>query len=130
MNETAITRPEEVGLCSRRMQRVESWMREQISSGRLAGLEVMINRKGRTAFHRCHGKADLARNADATPETIYRFYSMTKPLTAVATMMLYEEGRFQLDDPIKRYLPDFAGQRVLTGGGYGAVLTEPAVRDI
>jgi CubicO group peptidase (beta-lactamase class C family) len=55
---------------------------------------------------------------------------MTKPLTAVAIMMLYEEGQFQLDDPITRYLPDFAGQRVFTGGGYGAVMTEPSMRDI
>ena len=90
----------------------------------------MINRRGRTAFHLCHGKRDLARNADATPETIYRVYSMTKPLTAVAVMMLYEEGHFQLDDPIARYVPAFAGQRVFTGGGYGAVTTEPAKRDI
>src|SRR5262249_24967194 len=81
-------------------------------------------------FHRCHGKRDLARNAEATPESIYRIYSMSKPLTAVAIMMLYEEGHFQLDDPIARYLPAFAGQRVYTGGGYGAVMTEPATRDI
>jgi CubicO group peptidase (beta-lactamase class C family) len=105
-------------------------MRQQVSGGRLAGIEVMINRRGHTMFHRCHGKRDLSRNVDATPETIYRIYSMTKPLTAVAAMMLYEEGRFQLDDPISRHLPEFAGQRVFTGGGYGAVATEPAVRDI
>jgi CubicO group peptidase (beta-lactamase class C family) len=105
-------------------------MREQVSAGRLAGVEVMINRRGHTAFHRCHGKRDLARNADATPDTIYRIYSMTKPLTAVAIMMLYEEGRFQLDDSITRYLPAFANQRVFAGGGYGAVMTEPALRDI
>jgi CubicO group peptidase (beta-lactamase class C family) len=105
-------------------------MREQVSGGRLAGIEVMISRRGQTAFHRCHGKRDLARNADATPDTIYRIYSMTKPLTAVAAMMLYEEGRFQLDDPVTRFLPAFAGQRVFTGGGYGAAMTEPAVRDI
>jgi CubicO group peptidase (beta-lactamase class C family) len=105
-------------------------MERQVAGGRLAGIEVMIDRRGRTAFHRCQGKRDLARNADATPDTIYRIYSMTKPLTAVAVMMLYEEGRFQLDDPITRFLPEFAGQRVFTGGGYGAVMTEPAVRDI
>jgi CubicO group peptidase (beta-lactamase class C family) len=130
MNETATARPEDVGLCSRRIERVETWMRQWVSTGRLAGIEVMINRRGHTAFHRCHGKRDLARNADATPETIYRIYSMTKPLTAVAIMMLYEEGQFQLDDPIARYLPGFTDQRVFTGGGYGAMLTEPATRDI
>ena len=130
MHEIAAAKPEEVGLCPKRSERVGAWMQRQVADGRLAGIEVMINRRGRTAFHRCHGKADLARNAEATPDTIYRIYSMTKPLTSVAAMMLYEEGRFQLDDPIARYLPEFAGQRVFTGGGYGAVMTEPAVRDI
>ena len=130
MNETATARSEDVGLCSRRIERVENWMRQQVSAGRLAGIEVMINRRGHTVFHRCHGKRDVARNTDATPETIYRIFSMTKPLTAVAIMMLYEEGQFQLDDPITRHLPGFAGQRVFTGGGYGAMITEPATRDI
>ncbi len=105
-------------------------MRRQVSGGRVAGLEVMIHRRGHTAFHLSHGKRDLARDADATPDTIYRIYSMTKPLTSVAILMLYEEGRFQLDDPISGYLPAFSGQRVFAGGGYGAVMTEPAVRDI
>jgi CubicO group peptidase (beta-lactamase class C family) len=130
MDETATTRAAGSGLCPRRLERVESWMRKQVSAARVAGVEVMITRRGHTAFHCCYGKRDLARNADATPETIYRIYSMTKPLTAVAIMMLYEEGLFQLDDPISRYLPDFAGQRVFTGGGYGSVMTEPATRDI
>jgi len=130
MNDTATAKPEDVCLCSKRIECIEGWMRQQVAGERLAGIEVMINRRGHTVFHRCHGKHDLARNTDATPETIYRIYSMTKPLTAVAIMMLYEEGRFQLDDPITRYLPGFAGQRVFTGGGYGAVMTEPAMRDI
>src|SRR5262245_24600398 len=130
MPETTATRPEDVGLSSKRTERVQAWMQQQVAGGRLAGIEVMINRRGRTAFHHCHGKRDLARDADATPDTIYRIYSMTKALTAVAVMMLYEEGRFQLDDPITRFLPSFAGQRVFTGGGYGALMTEPAYRDI
>jgi len=130
MNEIATSKPQDVGLCSRRIERIEGWMQRQVSDERLAGIEVLLHRRGHTVFHRCHGKRDLARKADATPETIYRIYSMTKPLTAVAIMMLYEEGRFQLDDPITRYLPDFAHQRVFSGGGYGAVMTEPAVRAI
>jgi CubicO group peptidase (beta-lactamase class C family) len=130
MDERAAARTEEVGLCSKRIERVAAWMQRQVADGRLAGIEVMIDRRGRTAFHRCHGKADVGRDVDATPDTIYRIYSMTKSLTSVAAMMLYEEGRFQLDDPIARYLPEFTGQRVFTGGGYGAVMTEPAQRDI
>jgi CubicO group peptidase (beta-lactamase class C family) len=130
MHDTATMKPQDAGLCPARIARVESWMRRQVSDGRLAGIEVMINRRGRTAFHACQGKSDLMRNVDASPETIYRIYSMTKPLTAVAIMMLYEEGRFQLDDPIAWHLPAFAGQRVFAGGGYGAVMTVPATRDI
>ncbi|HKD57457.1 MAG TPA: serine hydrolase domain-containing protein [Hyphomicrobiaceae bacterium] len=130
MDEIATSKPEDVGLCSRRIERIEGWMRRQVSGERLAGIEVLINRRGHTVFHRWHGKRDVARKADATPETIYRLYSMTKPLTAVAIMMLYEEGRFQLDDAIRQYVPEFAHQRVFTGGGYGAVMTEPALRDI
>jgi CubicO group peptidase (beta-lactamase class C family) len=130
MHDTAVTRPEDLGLCSKRFGRIEDWMQRQVSGGRLAGVEVLINRRGRTAFHRWCGKADVARDRDATPDTIYRIFSMTKPLTSVAAMMLYEEGRFQLDDPITRFLPEFKDQRVFTGGGYGAITTEPAKRSI
>ena len=130
MTETTVTNPSDAGFAADRLARIERWMGEQIASGRLAGVEVMIHRKGRTAFHQCTGKRDLARGTPATPDTIYRIYSMTKAMTSVAIMTLYEEGRFQLDDPIARFLPEFAGQRVYAGGGYGAVQTEPANRDI
>lgn len=130
MTEIATARPEDVGFCPKRLGRVEDWMRRQVSGGRLAGVEVVVNRRGKTAFHACHEKRDIARGTDSTPDTIYRIYSMTKALTSAAIMMLYEEGRFQLDDPISRVLPSFAGQKVFTGGGYGAVMTEPALRDI
>ncbi len=130
MSEMETTRPEDVGLSAKRLDRVAGWMRQQIDIGRLAGVEVMINRRGRTAFHACVGQADLARGKAASPDTIHRIYSMTKALTSVAIMMLYEEGRFQLDDPITRFLPAFAGQRVFSGGGFGAVQSDPAVRDI
>lgn len=130
MNSLADARPEELGLSSERLVRVTSWMRRQVEGGRLAGLEVMIARHGRTAFHACEGLADIARGKAATPETLYRIYSMNKAFTSAAIMMLYEEGRFQLDDPISRFLPAFAGQRVWCGGGYGADASEPARRDI
>ncbi len=130
MTEMMTAKPADVGFSAPRLARIEKWMRTQIEGGRLANIEVMINRKGRTAFHHCEGKRDLARGTPATPDTIYRIYSMTKAMTSVAIMMLYEEGAFQLDDPISRFVPAFAGQRVYTGGGYGAVQSEPAVRDI
>jgi CubicO group peptidase (beta-lactamase class C family) len=125
-----LARPEEVGLSSDRLARIQSWMRRQIDSGRLAGIEVLVTRRGKAAFHHCEGLADIARQRPATPETLYRLYSMNKSLTSVAAMMLYEEGSFQLDDPISRFIPAFSGQRVWSGGGFGAVQSEPALRDI
>ena len=130
MTELTTLKPETAGLSSARIARIDPWMRRQVESGRLAGLEVMIYRRGGTVFHRCFGKRDLARGTDATPDTIYRIYSMTKAMTSVAIMMLHEEGRFQLDDPINRFVPVFSNMRVFTGGGYGATITEPAQRDV
>ena len=105
-------------------------MRRQIDSGRLPGMEVLIARRGRVAFHHCEGMTDIARGRPAMPATLYRLYSMNKPLASAAAMMLYEEGHFQLDDPISRFIPEFSGQHVWSGGGFGAVQSEPARRDI
>ena len=124
------TTPRDLGLCPDRLERIDTWMRRYVETGRLAGLSVSFARHGRTAFFRAHGKADIARDRPFAADTIVRIYSMTKPLTSVAVMMLYEEGRFQLDDPIARYLPDFAEMRVAVGGNRVKLETEPALRPI
>ena len=82
-------------------------------------------RKGELAFAETYGKADVERNKPVRPDTIYRIYSMTKPLTSTAIMMLYEEGRFQLDDPISKFIPAFANPRVYAGGSRGKIDTGP-----
>jgi CubicO group peptidase (beta-lactamase class C family) len=87
-------------------------------------------RRRELAFAETYGKADVERNKALRPDTIFRIYSMTKPLTSTAIMMLYEEGRFQLDDPISRFVPGFANQRVFTGGSRGKMDLVPAERDI
>lgn len=130
MTSQTCTAPEDVGLSSERLGRVTAWMRRQVDGGHVAGIEVMLLRRGRTVFHECTGMADIARGTPATPDTLYRIYSMSKTLTSVAAMMLHEEGSFQLDDPISRFAPEFAGQRVWSGGGHGALQCEPARRDI
>ena len=119
-----------LGFCPERLERIDGWMRRLVETGRLAGLSVTVARRGRTAFSRAHGLADLARGTPFTPETVTRIYSMTKPLTSVAVMQLYEEGRFQLDDPIARFLPEFSEMRVATGGNRAKLETEPARRAI
>lgn len=122
--------PKEVGFDPNRLERVHAWMRRQVDSGRLPGVEIAIARRGHTAFHACTGLADMARNRPVTPDTLYRLYSMSKSPSSVALMMLYENGLFQLDDPISKFIPAFAGQRVWSGGGFGATQSEPARRDI
>lgn len=130
MTDLTACRPEDVGLSAPRLARVSDWMRLQVERKRTAGVATLISRRGKTAFVDMAGQADVARAKAVGPDTIYRIYSMTKPLTSVAIMMLYEEGRFQLDDPISRFLPLFANQRVFTGGSRGKIDTVPAERAI
>jgi CubicO group peptidase (beta-lactamase class C family) len=107
--------PESVGLSSARLKRVREWLELQVSSERLAGASVLIGRRGGIACFEAAGLADQAAAKSFSRDTIVRIYSMTKPITTVAAMMLYEEGCFQLDDPVARYLPEFAGTRVWAG---------------
>ncbi len=122
--------PAELGLSAERLRRIDGWMDKLVADGKLAGLSVMVARRGRIAYQRAAGLADRERGTAMADDTIVRIYSMTKPLTSAAILMLYEEGRFQLDDPISRFLPAFANQRVCTGGSRAKPETEPAARDI
>ena len=122
--------PEEVGLCPTRLARVGAWAEKLVADGKLAGVITMVARRGKVAHLHCTGLADLERGTAMAPDTIFRIYSMTKPLTSVAMLMLYEEGHFQLDDPITRFLPYFANMRVMSGGQRGKIETVPATRDI
>jgi CubicO group peptidase (beta-lactamase class C family) len=119
-----------VGLSAERLARVDGWARRLVEEGKLAGLSTLVFRRGKVAQYVAHGMADLARGVKLGEDTIFRIYSMTKPLTSTAIMMLYEEGRFQLDDPITRFLPCFRDMRVYTGGSRGKFDSDPAVRDI
>ena len=122
--------PEDAGLSSRQLKRVEEWAQRLVDDGKLAGLTTMVARRGQVAhLHSC-GLADLATGRAMAADTIVRIYSMTKPLTSVAIMMLYEQGLFQLDDPISRMLPCFADMRVATGGQRGRIEAVPAARGI
>ncbi len=123
-------RPEDVGLSSARLERIGPWMQGLIAARKFAGLSVMVQRHGRIAYFQADGHADLARDVAMREDTIVRIYSMTKPLTSTAIMMLYEEGRFQLDDPISNFLPSFRNMRVFTGGSRASMQTVPAERDI
>ena len=122
--------PESVGLSATRLQRLDQWAERLVDLGKLPGVLTMVMRRGQIAHHSVYGKADVERGTPLRSDTIFRIYSMTKPLTSAAIMMLYEEGNFQLDDPITRFLPYFRNMRVLTGGARGKWESVPAERDI
>ena len=124
------TKPEDVGLSSERLARVNHWARHLVDDGNLPGLITAVLRRGKLVHFNVCGMADIERERRIAADTIFRFYSMTKPLTSTAIMILYEEGRFQLDDPITRFLPCFKNMRVFTGGTSGNMETAPAERDI
>ncbi len=118
------------GLDPARLARIKPWMTALRTDEKLTGCLTLVHRRGETALLHCDGLADREAGLPVSEDTIFRVYSMTKPLTSVAIMMLYEEGRFQLDDPVSRFLPDFTGQRVAIGGFRGKIETVPAERDI
>lgn len=118
------------GLSAARLARISDWMKLQVAQKKLPGLSVLVSRRGETAFFECAGLSDIARAKPMREDTIVRIYSMTKPLTSAAIMMLYEEGRFQLDDPVSRFLPVFANQRVFVSNMRDQFHSVPAQRDI
>ena len=114
------------GLDAGRLHRITAWMERQVQE-RLAGVSVTISRRGQVAYQECRGLADIARGTPMAADTVVRIYSMTKPLASLALLMLYEDGLFQLDDPITPALPCFRDMRVWAGEDRDTV---PAERDI
>jgi CubicO group peptidase (beta-lactamase class C family) len=104
----ALAAPEEVGLSSMRLARLGRVLRDEIERGRLPGAVALIARRGRVGFFDSFGQRDAASGAPMPKDAIFRIYSMTKPITSVAAMMLWEEGRFLLGDPIAKYLPELS----------------------
>ena len=114
------------GLCGARLAKVGDWMRGYVDSGKLPCAMTLVARHGEIAFLDHCGFADVETKTPLKRDTVFRIYSMTKPVTAVAMMMLYEEGRFQLDDPLAKYMPEFADMKVYVSGHGSQIRTEPA----
>jgi len=123
----AANTPEHAGLSGARLSRIDGWMDRWVDSGRLAGMSVLVYRRGLVAYRRHTGMADIARGTPMAADTIVRIYSMTKPLTSTALLMLYEEGLFQLDDPVSAVLPSFTAMQVYAGEGRDPVPAERPV---
>jgi CubicO group peptidase (beta-lactamase class C family) len=109
-----------------RLERIREHFDRYLEDGRLPGWMVVIARDGEVAYEACSGHRDLEGDAPVEPDTLWRIFSMTKPIASVAAMMLWEEGHFELKDPVARFLPEFAEPRVFTGGAMAKIATVPA----
>ena len=119
------------GLDAKRLERIgEHLERKYIGPGKIAGCQVAVARHGHMAYAKSFGSMDLERAKPMADDTIFRIYSMTKPITSVALMTLYERGYFQLNDPVSRYVPSWKEHRVWTSGEGDTMHTEPAHRPV
>jgi CubicO group peptidase (beta-lactamase class C family) len=112
-----IHQAEELGFSVERLKRINVKMQQYIDEGKIAGIVTLVARKGRIAHFEKFGFQDLETKKPMVLDTIFRIYSMTKPITNVALMMLYEQGLFHMDDPISKFIPDFKDVKVLVEDG-------------
>ena len=116
------------GFSQQRLQRIDEQMRQAVDEGITVGGQGLIARNGDVIYHQTWGHADREAKVQTQPDTLYRIYSMTKPITSVALLMLYEEGHFLLSDPIEKFLPEFANAQVLVEDAEGGESLRPATR--
>jgi len=123
--------PKETGLSIARLERITDHLeRSYIAPGKIAGCQVAVARHGRLAYFRSFGQMDREAGKAMTDDAIFRIYSMTKPITSVALMSLYERGYFQLNDPVSRFFPQWKDHRVWVSGSGEAMVTEPPARPL
>jgi CubicO group peptidase (beta-lactamase class C family) len=115
MDALPAARPEEVGLCPARLDHIGQVLRDSVARGHLPGAVALVARHGRIAWCEAFGRRDPEAPDPMRTDTVFRIYSMTKPLVSVAVMMLLEEGRLLLGDPVGKYLPDLAAPKLLSG---------------
>lgn len=118
--------PDEVGFDAERLGRLDAHFRRYVDDGRLPGWLMLVSRNGQVAHLATYGHRDVENDLPVETDTLFRIFSMTKPITSVAVMMLYEEGAFELNDPVHRFIPSFRNQRVYRSGSSFTPVTEPA----
>ncbi|NDQ56760.1 MAG: beta-lactamase family protein [Acidipila sp.] len=123
-------KPESVGMSSERLERIGTAVQHSIDDKRIAGAVTLVARRGRVVWFKPQGMMDREAGKAIRADTMFRICSMTKPITSVAVMMLYEEGHFLLDDPISKYLPEFKNPKVLVKPASGDPYSIPATREI
>ena len=121
--------PESHGLSEDRLGLIDAYLQGYIDQEKLAGSSFAVIRRGHLVYYKAFGNANKENNQPMQSDTIHRIYSMSKPITSVALLTLYEQAKFQLDDPIENYLPEFKDMRVLTAGTPALPVTRHA-RDL
>jgi CubicO group peptidase (beta-lactamase class C family) len=134
---TPAASPESVGFDSARLAKLDAAMAKVVADGRVAGMTTLLARHGKVVEFKTYGKANLETGQPMTKDAIFRIYSMTKPITGVAMMILFEEGKWRLDDPVTRYVPEFKNLKVMVRADKDGKITEfedmkrpPTMREI
>ena len=127
--------PDDVGLSAKRLERIGEMIQRAIDTKQISGAVTVVARRGRVAHFEARGLMDIEANAPMRKDTIFPIASMTKPVTAVAILMLVEEGKVRLSDPVSRFIPEFKDTKVAmprsgSAGGDGAIYTVPAKREV
>ena len=129
--------PESVGFDSARLKKLDDAMAKVVAEGRVAGMTTLLARHGKVVDFKTYGKASLESGQPMSKDAIFRIYSMSKPITGVAMMILFEEGKWRLDDPVSRYVPEFKDLKVMVKADKDGKITEvedmkrpPTMREI
>ena len=123
-------RAESVGVSAERLSRLSAGMKDLVDQGRLAGVVTMVARHGKVIDFEAIGKRDIAADLPMEKDSIFRIYSMSKPITGVAMMMLFEEGKWQLNDPVAKYIPEFGNLKVYGTDANGNVALKDQVHPV
>ena len=123
-------RPEDLGFSSDRLERIADVTHSYVDEGKLAGTSVLVARRGEVVYRDNYGMADLENDRKISDDTIFRIYSMTKPIASLALMQLVEQGKVLLSNPVSRYIPSFKDARVFVSGTPDDYKTEPPRRPV
>jgi CubicO group peptidase (beta-lactamase class C family) len=125
-----LIQPEEVGFSSTRLNRIRAFMQRYVDEGQLAGIVSLVARRGSIVFWDAYGMQEIETQRPMCTDTLFRIYSMTKPIVSSAVLMLFEEGRFLLSDPVSRFIPGFKDVKVMQGSDLVAYHREVTIRDL
>lgn len=131
-----LTKPEDVGMSSERLLEIVQRLGSLIDEGQTGGMQILISRRGKVVLHKNFGFTDIASRRSVDNNTLFRIHSMTKPVTAVAMMMMYEDGHFSFSDPISKHIPEFSDLQVYAGqNAQGKIILEdidqePTIHDL